>query len=254
MSTAPSPPARVFPTLDDACLALAAETAELVRSRAAEGRPAVLGLPTGSTPLPFYRELVRLHRAADLSFRNVVTFNLDEYLGLGRRHPQSYRHYMHENLFDHVDLPPGQVHLPRGETPDADLPAHCQEYESAIRQCGGIDLMILGIGRNGHIGFNEPGSPRASRTRVVQLGETTRHDAAESFGGLEQVPYRAVSMGVASILDCRRIVLLAGGEAKAGIVQAALRGPVTPELPASFLQEHPDTRFYLDAGAATELE
>lgn len=244
---------RVFPTLSEACCALAAETAELIRNRAASGRAAVLGLPTGGTPLRFYKELVRLHADEALSFANVITFNLDEYLGLSRRDPRSYWSYMHEALFDHVDVPPQQVHIPDGTVASHALASHCDTYEETIRSCGGIDLTVLGIGRSGHIGFNEPGSRPDSRTRVVELGSTTREDAADQFGGLEEVPRRGVSMGVASILDSRRIVLLAGGEAKAGVVASALKGEVTPDIPASFLQAHEDAAFYIDAAASRVL-
>ncbi len=213
----------------------------------------VLGLATGSTPLPFYRELIRLHRDEGLSFANVTTFNLDEYLGLPPEHAESYRTFMHRNLFDHIDVPAGNVNLPSGMVEEAEIPAHCAAYEARIHAAGGLDFQLLGIGRTGHIGFNEPGSPKNSRTRRIHLDEITRQDAAPAFGGLEHVPTHAITMGCGTILEARRIVLLAWGEKKAPIVREALRGPVTDQVSASFLQEHPDATFYLDRGAAMEL-
>jgi glucosamine-6-phosphate deaminase len=246
-----SAPARVFADRADACRTLAAEVAEMIRSITATGRPAVLGLATGRTPLPFYAELIRLHRDEGLSFAQVVTFNLDEYLGLPAGHPESYHTFMRRELFDHIDIPADSVHIPDGSPQD--IAAHCAAYEAAIRAAGGIDFQLLGIGRTGHIGFNEPGSPRDSRTRVVELDPITREDAAAAFGGLEQVPTQAISMGCGTILEARRIALLAWGAGKAAIVKEALLGPVTDRVSASFLQDHPDATFYLDAEAGAGL-
>jgi glucosamine-6-phosphate deaminase len=246
-----SAPARVFADRTEACRTLAAEVAELVASVNAAGRPAVLGLATGNTPKPFYAELIRLHREGKLSFANVITFNLDEYLGLPAGHPESYRAFMKRELFDHVDIPAENVHIPDGSV--TDIPAHCAAYEKAIRDAGGIDFQLLGIGRTGHIGFNEPGSPRDSRTRKVELDPITREDAAPAFGGIEHVPTHAISMGCGIILDARKVALLAWGSAKASIVKEALTGPITDRVSASFLQEHPDATFYLDAEAGAEL-
>jgi glucosamine-6-phosphate deaminase len=246
-----SAPARVFADRTEACRILAAEVAELVASINASGRPAVLGLATGRTPLPFYAELIRLHREGQLSFANVVTFNLDEYLGLPAGHPESYRTFMQRELFDHVDIPAENVNIPDGSVND--ISSHCAAYEKAIRDAGGIDFQLLGIGRTGHIGFNEPGSPRDSRTRQVHLDPITREDAAPAFGGLDHVPTHAISMGCGTILEARKIALLAWGNAKASIVKEALTGPITDQVSASFLQEHPDATFYLDAEAGTEL-
>jgi glucosamine-6-phosphate deaminase len=246
-----SAPARVFADRTEACRTLAAEVAELVASINASGRSAVLGLATGRTPLPFYAELIRLHQAGKLSFANVVTFNLDEYLGLPEGHPESYRAFMRRELFDHVDIPAENIHIPDGSA--SDIPVHCAAYEKAIRDAGGIDFQLLGIGRTGHIGFNEPGSPRDSRTRKVELDPITREDASPAFGGLENVPTHAISMGCGSILDARKIALLAWGDAKAAIVKEALTGPITDQVSASFLQEHADATFYLDAAAGAEL-
>ncbi|MCW1885968.1 glucosamine-6-phosphate deaminase [Luteolibacter flavescens] len=246
-----SSPARVFADRAEACRILAAELAELVASINASGRPAVLGLATGRTPLPFYAELIRLHRAGQLSFANVVTFNLDEYLGLSADHPESYHAFMRRELFGHVDIPAENIHIPDGTV--TDIPAHCAAYEKTIRDAGGIDFQLLGIGRTGHIGFNEPGSPRDSRTRRVELDPITRQDAAPAFGGLENVPTHAISMGCGTILEARKIALLAWGEAKAAIVNEALSGPVTDQVSASFLQQHPDATFYVDADAGARL-
>ena len=246
-----SAPARVFADRTEACRILAAELAELVSSINASGRPAVLGLATGRTPLPFYAELIRLHRDGKVSFANVVTFNLDEYLGLTGDHPESYRAFMQRELFDHLDIPAENVHIPDGSVND--IPAHCYANEKAIRDAGGIDFQLLGIGRTGHIGFNEPGSPRDSRTRKVELDPITREDAAPAFGGLEKVPTHAISMGCGTILEARKIALLAWGSAKASIVKEALTGPISDQVSASFLQEHPDATFYVDAEAGSEL-
>lgn len=232
---------------------VAAEIAALLRERAAEGRAAVLGLATGSTPLPLYRELIRLHREEGLSFAHAVTFNLDEYLGLPRDHAESYWSFMHRALFDQIDLLPENIHLPDGMIEEAEIDAYCAAYEAAIRDVGGIDIQILGIGRTGHIGFNEPGSPKDSRTRRIHLDPITRQDAAAAFGGLENVPTHAITMGCGTILEARRIALMAWGEKKAGIVREALRGPITDQVSASFLQEHPGATFFLDHGAATGL-
>lgn len=244
---------QVFSCQDEAVRKLASEVAELIRSRAAQGRMTVLGLATGSTPLPFYRELIRLHREDGLSFKTVISFNLDEYLGLDRDHPESYWTFMHRNLFDHIDIASENIHLPSGMIPPDQIEAHCAAYEAEIRVAGGIDFQLLGIGRTGHIGFNEPGSPKSSRTRQIHLDPITREDAAPSFGGLENVPTHAITMGCGTILEARRIVLLAWGDKKAAIVKEALEGPVNDQVSASFLQEHDNASFYLDRGAASEL-
>lgn len=246
-------PVEIFATADEACERLAGEIAELIKSNDARGRATVLGLATGSTPVRLYRHLVRLHREKGLSFRRVTTFNLDEYYGLPRTHPESYWRFMHEHLFNHIDIDPKNVHLPDGMAPRGDVFARCREYEEQIRAAGGIDLQVLGIGRTGHIGFNEPGSSRDSRTRLVTLDGLTRRDAARDFLGEANVPRHAVTMGVGAILEARRIVLLAWGEGKAGVIAQAVEGTPTDALPASFLQGHPDVRFLLDPAAASAL-
>lgn len=232
---------------------VAGRIAALVRERAAEGRTAVLGLATGSTPLGVYRELVRLHREEGLSLANVVTFNLDEYYPMPPDSVHSYRRYMRENLFDHVDVPDAHVHVPRGDVEPGEVDAWCEEYEVGIREAGGIDLQLLGIGRSGHVGFNEPGSSRHSRTRSVWLDGVTRADAAADFFGEENVPAEAITMGVATILEAREVVLIATGEHKAQIVQRAVEGPVHPDVAATFLQDHADAVLYLDPAAAALL-
>ncbi|MBU3665336.1 MAG: glucosamine-6-phosphate deaminase [Chthoniobacterales bacterium] len=246
-------PVRVFERAETACASVASDIAALIRSKAAAGENAVLGLATGSTPVGLYRELIRLHREEGLSFTNVTTFNLDEYYGLGRSHPESYWRFMHDQLFDHIDIPASQVNIPDGTVARQDVFAHCRSYEEAIVRAGGIDLQILGIGRTGHIGFNEPGSGADSRTRLVTLDTMTRRDAARDFLGEENVPRHAITMGVGTILEARKLVLLAWGEAKADVVARAVEEVACAELPASFLQSHPDCRFFVDNAAAKKL-
>lgn len=227
---------------------LADEVEMGIRMRAAENRGFVLGLATGSTPIPLYQELVRRHREEGLSFQNVITFNLDEYEGLAPDHPKSYHAYMEKHLFGQVDVRLERTFLPPGNYEDENRAA--QYYEAKIREFGGIDLQILGIGRDGHIGFNEPGSGRETRTRRVALAEVTREDAASGFGGIENVPTHAMTMGVATILEARRIILIATGEGKREVVQEAINGMVNSAVPATFLQDHSNTAWYLDAAAA----
>ena len=246
-------PAVALPTAADAARFVAAEIATLIRARNADGRPTVLGLATGSTPVSLYRELIRLHRIDGLDFSRVVTFNLDEYFPMTRADGQSYHRFMREMLFDHVNIPAENIHIPDGELPADQVDEFCADYERKIKAAGGIDVQILGIGRTGHIGFNEPGSPRTSRTRMVTLDGITRRDAAAGFFGEEFVPSLALTMGVATILDARRVVLMAFGEHKAGVVARAVEQPPTEAVTASFLQEHPNALVVLDAAAAAEL-
>lgn len=246
-------PVAVFESSAAVNRAVASEIASLIRARASSGRRAVLGLATGSTPVGVYDELVRLHQEEGLSFRNVVTFNLDEYWPMKRDELQSYHRFMREYLFDHVDIEPGSWNIPDGEQALADVDAFCQQYERRIAEAGGIDLQLLGIGRTGHIGFNEPGSPRESRTRLIWLDHVTRMDASSDFFGEWNVPRRAVTMGVGTILSARRVLLLAFGEHKARIVRRAVEGEVSQSVSASFLQDHPSAQFVLDPAAAAEL-
>jgi glucosamine-6-phosphate deaminase len=235
---------------DALCREVAARIAQIVR----EKPDAVLGLATGSTPLGVYHELIRLHREENLSFARVRTFNLDEYFPMQPDAEQSYVRFMREQLFDHIDIAQDGWHVPDGTARSSEeLERICARYERQIRDVGGLDFQLLGIGRNGHIGFNEPGSPRDSRTRLVVLDSTTRADAASEFFGLENVPARAISMGVGTILDAREIVLLASGRRKASIIAEAIEGKVTSKVPASFLREHGNATFWLDEAAASEL-
>jgi glucosamine-6-phosphate deaminase len=238
---------------DDIARLVASRIATLIREKEAGGEQPVLGLATGSTPIGVYRELIRMHHEEGLSFADVVTFNLDEYYPMRPDTIHSYHRFMWENLFAHVDIKRENVHIPRGDTPREDIELECLRYEEAIRQAGGIDLQLLGIGKTGHIGFNEPGSGVESRTRLVHLDNVTRQDAAADFFGEEYVPREALTMGVATILDAREIIILATGEHKAGIVQRAVEGEVDVEVAATFLQQHPNTTFYIDRAAAADL-
>ncbi|MBZ0171073.1 MAG: glucosamine-6-phosphate deaminase, partial [Phycisphaerales bacterium] len=233
--------------------AVAGEIADLIRRKAQSGMRAVLGLASGSTPHAVYDELVRLHRVDGLSFANVVSFNLDEYWPMTPDSLQSYRRFVKECLFDHVDIDPANVHVPDGRVEHDGIVAYCAEYEKRIRDAGGIDYQILGVGRTGHIGFNEPGSGRESRTRLITLDRVTRMDAASDFFGEPNVPKQALTMGVGTILDAERVVLMAFGEHKAAIIRRAVEGEVTSTVAASFLQGHAGATFVLDGAAAAEL-
>lgn len=232
---------------------VAAEIAALIRERNAEGRSTVLGLATGNTPILLYRELVRLHREEGLDFSRVITFNLDEYYPMQPDSSQSYHYFMHHHLFDHVNVPASQIHIPDGSLPREAIADFCAAYEQKIQQAGGLDFQLLGIGENGHIGFNEPGSARDSRTRLVRLDATTRRNAAGDFGGEDLVPREAISMGVATILEARRIVLIATGSKKATIMQKVLHSAASSDIPATFLQLHENATIYVDTAAHASL-
>jgi glucosamine-6-phosphate deaminase len=244
---------RVFAAADAAVHELASIISDAIRQRQREDRFIVLGLATGSTPVKLYQELIRLHREEGLSFQNVVTFNLDEYYGLPPDHPESYRHFMEVQLFRHVDLPPTQAHVPDGLIERDKVFEYCADFERQIEEAGGIDIQIVGIGRTGHIGFNEPGSGAESRTRMVALDRLTRRDAARDFRGEANVPAYAITMGIGTILQARQILLLAWGESKAAILRAAIEGSETDAVPASFLQRHPNCGCYIDQAAGSEL-
>ena len=246
-------PCRIYPHSSEVNRAVAGSIAELIRARQSAGRRCVLGLATGSTPVGVYNELVRLHRHEGLSLKNVVTFNLDEYFPMQTNELQSYVRFMNEHLFDLVDIPREQIHIPDGTIADSEVFQFCQDYEAAIVAAGGIDIQLLGIGRTGHVGFNEPGSGKASRTRLITLDRVTRMDAASDFFGEENVPRRAITMGVGTILDARQIILIAFGEHKAPIVAQAVEGEITSAVAASFLQSHPQAVFYLDSAASQAL-
>lgn len=232
---------------------IATLVAHTIRTCAGQKRRCVLGLPTGKTPLPIYKLLVEWHRAGQLSFKNVTTFNLDEYHGLPRSSPQSYWAFMHQALFDHVDIEPGAINLPRGDLPEAEVAEHAAAYERAITEAGGMDLVILGIGGNGHIAFNEPGAPASSRTRLVRLAPNTRRAAAADFGGEKNVPTGGVTMGIGTILAAKRVVLLATGAGKSAAIAAAVEGHVDTTCTASYLQTHHDAEVVCDPGAAARL-
>lgn len=232
---------------------VARRIAQVIQERRAQGKRPVLGLATGSTPIGVYRELIRMHRDEALSFADVITFNLDEYYPMVPGSIHSYHRFMWENLFSQLDILPANVHIPRGDVRRDEAEAECGRYEEAIRAAGGIDLQLLGIGRTGHIGFNEPGSGAESRTRAVTLDLVTRKDTAADFFGEENVPREAITMGVATIFDAREILMLATGEHKADIVRRAVEGEVDHEVAATFLQRHPNTTFYLDGPAAAAL-
>jgi len=252
-TAAPPLSTTVYPDSETASAAVANQIADLIRAKAAAGKPCVLGLATGSSPTRVYEELVRLHREDGLSFQNVVSFNLDEYFPMAPDSLQSYVRFMREYLFDHVDIRPENVHIPDGTVPAADVADYCRRYEAQIQAAGGIDLQLLGIGRTGHIGFNEPGSGPASRTRIITLDYVTRTDAASDFYGEENVPRRALTMGVGTILEARHIVLLAWGEGKAAVVKRMVEGDVTDTVPATYLQRHPSVQVVLDEAAGAGL-
>ncbi len=246
-------PVTIHPSPEELSRSVAGRIADLIGERRAAGARPVLGLATGSTPIGVYRELIRLHREEGLSFRGVVTFNLDEYYPMDPGSIHSYHRFMRENLFDHLDLAPEDIHIPPGNLARDEVAGACAGYEAAIRAAGGIDFQILGIGRTGHIGFNEPGSGRESRTRLVTLDSITRRDAAADFFGEASVPRHAITLGVATILEAREIAVLATGEHKAAIVRRAVEGQVDHEVAATFLQLHPAARFHLDPPAAAAL-
>lgn len=234
-----------------------AEEASLLAARAVakqlQRKPdSVLGLATGRTPQRLYAELVRLHQEEGLDFSRAITFNLDEYIGLPPDHPQSYRYFMEENLFAHVNIPPENTHLPDGMA--GDLQAECREYEEAIRQAGGIDLQVLGLGSNGHIGFNEPTGSLNSRTWIKILSENTIRDNSAFFERAEDVPHHCITMGIGTIMDARHCLVLAFGPRKARAVHAMVEGPVTAVWPCSILQMHPRTTAILDTPASARLD
>jgi glucosamine-6-phosphate deaminase len=238
---------------EDLARLVAARIATVIRERNGAGKTAVLGLATGSTPIGVYRELIRMHRDEGLSFANVETFNLDEYYPMAPDTIHSYHRFMWENLFSHVDIRADRVHIPKGDVPRNQVDTMCAEYEAQIRRAGGIDFQILGVGKTGHIGFNEPGSGIDSRTRLVHLDAVTRRDAAADFFGEEFVPKEAVTMGVATIMEAREIAILATGEHKAAIVRRSVEGEISLSVAATFLQRHPNTTFYVDKAAGAAL-
>lgn len=246
-------PTTIFDDSEKASKAVALEIAALIRQKAKENKPAVLGLATGSSPKKVYQELIRMHKEEGLSFKNVITFNLDEYHPMEPDSVQSYVRFMKEQLFDHIDIPVTNYHLPDGTLPIEKIPEFCKDYEDKIEKLGGLDFHLLGIGRNGHIGFNEPGSLINSKTRLMTLDINTKIDAAVDFGGLAKVPKKAITLGIDKIMQAKRIVLLAWGEHKAESVARAVEGQVTSDIPASYLQQHTNATFILDETAAALL-
>lgn len=243
----------IFDTSTEASLAIAAEIAGLIKEKEKKGEKCVLGLATGSSPLAVYKELVRLHQQEGLSFKNVVTFNLDEYYPMEPKALQSYVRFMDENLFNHIDIDQDNINIPDGTLDQGLVTVFCTEYEKKIDSYGGLDLQILGIGRTGHIGFNEPGSHYNSATRMVTLDHLTKTDAASDFFGMDNVPRRAITMGVGTIVKAKRVLLMAWGEGKSAIIQETIEGGISDAVPATYLQNHPNTTIILDSAAAAEL-
>ncbi len=246
-------PTYIYPESVDASNAVAQEIAELIVAKQKEGKNCVLGLPTGSTQLGIYQELVRMHKEEGLSFRNVITFNLDEYYPLSPHSIHSYHQYMRTQLFNHIDILPENIHIPDGTIILETVHDYCREYEKKIADVGGIDLMLLGIGRTGHIGFNEPGSGRNTRTRIITLDPLTRQEESSHFQGFMNVPRRAITMGIATILSAKKIILTAFGESKANVIKKTVEEDPDSLVPASFIQHHHNARIFLDSGAGSQL-
>jgi len=245
-------PVQIYKNSTEGSNAVAAQIASLIKEKQAKNQPCVLGMATGTTPILLYKELVRLHKEEGLSFKNVVTINLDEYYPIEKLAYQSYWSFMHRHLFDLVDIDPKNIHLPNGEWTKENLKENCIHYEHIIENTGGIDLQILGIGKNGHIGFNEPGSSFHSKTRVIHLDQQTRIANTYEFHDLNKVPKLAITVGISSIMKAKKIVLLAWGD-KASIIAKSVEGDVTEQIPASVLQNHDDCTFVIDEIASSEL-
>jgi len=246
-------PTEIYPSAEEASLAVANEIIELIKEKKKKKQMAVLGLATGSTPIRVYEELVKAHKKGEVSFSNVITFNLDEYYPIAKDSLQSYYRFMHEHLFDHIDIDPKNIHIPDGTVSKDKIQRFCLDYEQKIQKAGGIDLQVLGIGRTGHIGFNEPGSPENSITRIVTLDHLTRTDAASDFFSEENVPRTAISMGIGTILQSKKILLMAWGEGKAQIIKATVEGAISDLVPATCLQKHSNVKIILDNASSDEL-
>lgn len=243
----------IFNDSNEGSLSVAQEIAELIKEKQAKGKTCVLGLATGSSPIKVYEELVRMHKEEGLSFSNVVTFNLDEYLPMDKENLQSYWYFMHEHLFNHVDIPHENINIPDGKINSEDAIKYCMSYDKKIKEYGGLDFQLLGIGRTGHVGFNEPGSHYNSGTRIITLDHITRVDAAPAFLGIGNVPRKAITMGIATVKNAKRIILLGWGNNKAEIIKKTVEGKISSEVPATYLQEHDNVTFVLDTGAGSEL-
>ena len=246
-------PTVIFKDSAEASIKVANEIANLIKERKKENRSVVLGLATGSTPVAVYEELIRLHEEEKLSFQNVITFNLDEYYPIEPNSLQSYVRFMNEHLFDHIDIPNDQIHIPDGTISEEEITSYCENYEQMIDDAGGIDIQLLGIGRTGHIGFNEPGSRPDSPTRLITLDLVTRKDAASDFFGEEYVPRRAITMGVGTIMKAKKIFLMAWGEGKSEMIRQTVEGEIRESIPATYLQNHPNTVVVLDEAASAKL-
>lgn len=246
-------PVVVFDESLEASKEIAHTIASTIKEKQAQGKTCVLGLATGSSPIKIYSELVRLHKEEGLSFQNVISFNLDEYFPMEPGALQSYVFFMNQHLFDHVDIKPENVHIPDGTISTEEIISYCQKYDSLIDSHGGLDIQLLGIGRTGHIGFNEPGSTINGTTRMVTLDHLTKKDAASDFFGEEHVPRHAITMGVGTIMNAKKIFLMAWGESKSRIIKRTVEGSPSEQVPATFLQSHPNTVFYIDTAAAEKL-
>ena len=246
-------PVKHFNSSDEASEFVVREIAQLIRKCESEKKNCVLGLATGSTPTAVYAGLVKMHQQEGLSFKNVFTFNLDEYFPIHPASLQSYVRFMNEHLFNHIDIPKKNIHIPDGTLPKEKIQSYCKTYDEKIESLGGIDLQLLGIGRTGHIGFNEPGSSERSPTRLITLDQVTRMDAASDFFGEENVPRNAITMGVGTILKAKRIIMLAWGEGKSAIIRKTIEGPVTDQIPSTFLQKHSNAAVVLDDASSSEL-
>jgi glucosamine-6-phosphate deaminase len=238
---------------EDGAKKMASVIADTIKNKQAKNENPVLGLATGSSPILIYKELIRLHQEEGLSFKNVITFNLDEYFPMSPDTIHSYYQFMFENLFDHVDINKDNIHIPDGNIEISEVNQHCADYEKEIEAAGGIDIQLLGIGRTGHIGFNEPGSSSDSTTRLVELHPITIADAAGDFGTEGAIPQRAITMGIKTILNSRKIILAAWGKWKAPILQKMVEEPISPEVPASYLQTHNDISIFADKEAAKDI-
>lgn len=244
---------KVYDEKLEASAYVAREIANIISSNNDLGKNTVLGLATGSSPIEMYKELIRIHKEEGLSFKNVITFNLDEYYPMNHGSDKSYHYFMDDKLFNHIDIDKANIHVPTGELPEGEVAGFCADYEAKIDAAGGLDVQVLGIGRTGHIGFNEPGSEKDSLTRMVILNQVTIADAAGDFGGEEFVPKKAVTMGVASVFKAKKVFLMAWGDKKAQIVKESLTQEITDQVPATYLQEHNDVEYVLDKGAASML-
>ncbi len=246
-------PVKIFPSSTAGSVYVARIISDIIKAKEAKGEKCVIGLATGSTPKTLYAELVRLHREEGLSFKNVVTFNLDQYYPMEKDALQSYHYFMRKNLFEQTDIDPANYHLPDGMVPKEKVKEHCLDYENKIEAAGGLDIQILGIGTNGHIGFNEPGSGFYTKTRLIALDNSTRLANSYEFGNMSEVPRMAITMGISTILKAKKIILMAWGQAKANVIQKAVEADDTEDIPASLLQNHDDCTFVIDETAATEL-